>query len=76
MHAILVPDLGAEARLSHWYVQPGEQVALGDRVAELLIPGVTIDVSAPASGTLVQRQVMQGEVVRHGSCLGIIQEQE
>ena len=39
------------AVFSLWHVRLGERVTEGDRVAEVLIPGATVDVHAPASGT-------------------------
>lgn len=71
---ILLPELGVEAgRFSLWYVRPDEAVSAGDRVAEILIPGVTIDVAAPADGILRERLAMPGDVVRVGQALGRIE---
>ena len=38
-----------------WLVGEGEAVTEGDRVAELLIPGASIDVAAPRTGILHHR---------------------
>ena len=54
---ITLPDLGvARAALSLWYVHPGDRVYEGDRVAEVLIPGATFDVPAPAIRAASSRQ--------------------
>ncbi|QEL19677.1 lipoyl domain-containing protein [Limnoglobus roseus] len=71
---ILLPELGVEVgRFSLWYVRPGEAVTAGDRVAEILIPGLTIDVAAPADGVLRERLALPGDVVHSGQSLGLIE---
>lgn len=72
MVPITLPELGADAVLSVWYVRPGEALYEGDRVAEVLIPGATVDVHAPATGTLTERRVLPGDEVRTGDLLGAI----
>jgi pyruvate/2-oxoglutarate dehydrogenase complex dihydrolipoamide acyltransferase (E2) component len=68
----MLPDLGADALLSLWYVRPGEPVYEGDRVVEVLLPGVTVDVHAPTSGTLADRTALPGDLVHPGAQLGSI----
>jgi pyruvate/2-oxoglutarate dehydrogenase complex dihydrolipoamide acyltransferase (E2) component len=73
--AITLPDLGTtRGRFSLWYVQIGESVFEGDRVAEVVIPGATFDVSAPTSGTLVERLAFPTDSVTTGQVLGVIEE--
>jgi pyruvate/2-oxoglutarate dehydrogenase complex dihydrolipoamide acyltransferase (E2) component len=69
---ITLPDVGGDAVLSVWYVRPGEAVYEGDRVAEVLIPGATVDVHAPAAGTLAERRLFPGDRLRGGDVLGTI----
>ncbi|MDB5311124.1 MAG: branched-chain alpha-keto acid dehydrogenase subunit [Gemmataceae bacterium] len=72
---ICVPELGSpRAVLSLWYVRPGDRVSEGDRVAEVLIPGATFDVTAPASGVLGDRFVLPTDPVATGQTLGMIEE--
>jgi pyruvate/2-oxoglutarate dehydrogenase complex dihydrolipoamide acyltransferase (E2) component len=74
---IVLPDLGSPAaRLSLWYVRPGEAVYEGDRVAEVLIPGVVFDVAAPASGVLRDRLALPGDALTAGQELGTIEADE
>ncbi len=74
---IMLPDLGAaRAVLSLWYVKPGERVFEGDRVAEVLIPGATFDVHAPATGTLRDRLALPNDPLTPGQVLGTIQQEE
>jgi pyruvate/2-oxoglutarate dehydrogenase complex dihydrolipoamide acyltransferase (E2) component len=72
MVPITLPDVGADAVLSVWYVHPGELVYEGDRVVEVLLPGVTVDVHAPATGTLADRHALPGDRVRAGDTLGTV----
>ena len=69
---VIAPDLGATARLSGWLVEIGERVHAGDRLVELLLPGLTYDVPAPATGQLVQTAITAGDV-RPGDHLGTIE---
>lgn len=71
---ITLPDLGAAAVLSLWYVRPGDRVYEGDRVAEVLIPGATFDVPAPATGVLAERRVLPNDPITPGQVLGVVQE--
>ena len=70
---ITLPDLGSDrAVLSLWHVRPGERVYEGDRVAEVLIPGAVVDVSAPATGTLADRLALPSDRLTAGQVLGTI----
>lgn len=72
MVPITLPDVGGDAVLSAWYVRTGEPVYEGDRVAEVLLPGVTVDVHAPATGSLGDRYVLPGDRVSPGDTIGTI----
>jgi pyruvate/2-oxoglutarate dehydrogenase complex dihydrolipoamide acyltransferase (E2) component len=74
--SINLPELGSErATLSLWYVRPGERVFEGDRVAEVLIPGATFDVPAPATGILRDRIALPNDPLTPGQVLGVIEEE-
>lgn len=73
---IPLPDLGpAPAVLSLWYVRPGDRVYEGDRVAEVLIPGATFDVPAPATGRLTEQLARPTDPLTPGQVLGMIEEE-
>ena len=73
--AIALPDLGTpRATFSLWYVCVGDRVVRGDRVAEVLIPGATIDVHAPATGTLAEQLSFPNDALTTGQTLGWIEE--
>lgn len=70
---VTLPELGtARATLSVWYARPGERVYEGDRVAEVLIPGATVDVPAPATGVLREALVGPNASLAAGQTLGTI----
>lgn len=72
--SIVLPELGStNVRFSLWYVRAGDQVFEGDRVAEVLIPGATYDVSAPASGRLVERHARDNDALASGQVIGVIE---
>lgn len=55
--AVVVPELGSEQSplsVSCWLVDVGDHVEEGDRLVELLSPGILFDVAAPAAGRLTQ----------------------
>ena len=74
---IVMPELHAAAPLvSVWFVSPGERIYAGDRLVEILIAGATIDLPAPATGRLIERNVLSDEPVAPGQVLGYIEEEE
>ncbi|MBA3315489.1 MAG: biotin attachment protein [Planctomycetota bacterium] len=75
---IIAPDLGAteSPRVSAWLVEVGETVRAGDRVVELLLPGVTVDVAAPVSGRLSEATVPLNSAICAGQKLGTIEQDD
>jgi 2-oxoglutarate dehydrogenase E2 component (dihydrolipoamide succinyltransferase) len=72
---ITVPELGAgdePIRVSAWLVDVGQTVIAGDRVVEVLIPGITFDIGAGRSGELVEVIRSADAVVVPGDVLGWI----
>jgi pyruvate/2-oxoglutarate dehydrogenase complex dihydrolipoamide acyltransferase (E2) component len=76
--AVLTPNLGSDepVRISAWLVEVGETVRVGDRLVELLLPGVTFDVAAPVTGRLVEITAAVNAAVRAGDLLGRIEPDE
>lgn len=71
---IALPELGTpRITFSLWYVRPGDRVVEGDRVAEVLIPGATFDVAAPATGQLTERIALSSDPLIPGQVLGWIE---
>jgi 2-oxoglutarate dehydrogenase E2 component (dihydrolipoamide succinyltransferase) len=76
-HPIIVPELGLDGvALSLWLVEVGAEVSEGDRVVELLADGVTVDLSAPASGVLIETFASEDDPVATGQTLGEIEGRE
>jgi 2-oxoglutarate dehydrogenase E2 component (dihydrolipoamide succinyltransferase) len=72
---IKVPSLGesiTEATVSKWLKQPGEAVAVDEPVTELETDKVTLEVPAPAAGTLSEILAGEGSNVPVGAVLGTI----
>lgn len=76
---IALPDLGAGSlatRVSMWLADIGETVHAGDRLVEVLLPGMTFDVASPATGRLARIERFIDAVVRPGDVLGWIEPAE
>ncbi len=74
---IKVPSLGelvTEATVARWLKRPGEAVALDEPVVELETDKVTLEVPAPAAGTLAEILAEEGANLPVGAVLGRISE--
>src|SRR5262245_21419441 len=77
MAEIRVPTLGesvTEATIGKWFKKPGEAVAVDEPLVELETDKVTIEVPAPAAGTLAAIAAKDGDTVAVGALLGEIKE--
>src|ERR1041384_2826365 len=77
MAEIRVPTLGesvTEATIGKWFKKPGDPVAVDEPIVELETDKVTIEVPAPAAGTLAEISAKDGETVAVGALLGQIKE--
>jgi pyruvate/2-oxoglutarate dehydrogenase complex dihydrolipoamide acyltransferase (E2) component len=71
---VLLPDVGsAPVRLSLWFADAGETVYAGDRLVEVVTPGATFDVAAPATGRLVERLAWPRDLLTPGQVLGVVE---
>lgn len=73
--AITVPDVGAgteSLRVSAWLVDVGQTVIAGDRVVEVLLPGITFDIPSERTGELIEIVRLVDAVVAPGDILGWI----
>ena len=74
---IRVPTLGesvSEATIGNWYKKVGDSIKVDEPLCELETDKVTIEVPAPASGTLSEIVAAAGETVAPGGLLGMIAE--
>lgn len=72
---IVVPNLGesvTEATVSKWFKKVGDAVAQDEPLCELETEKVTMEVNAPAAGTLKEIKVAEGTTVKVGALLGHI----
>ena len=72
---IKVPSLGesvTEATVAKWLKRPGEAVAIDEPIAELETDKITLEVYAPAAGTLAEILAEEGANVPVGAVLGRI----
>src|SRR4051812_5099803 len=77
MADIRVPTLGesvTEATIGKWFKKPGDPVAVDEPLVELETDKVTIEVPAPAAGTLGEVAAKDGDTVAVGALLGSIKE--
>ena len=71
---IVVPVLGesvSEATIAQWLKQPGDAVSADEPLVELETDKVTLEVNAPAAGTLGEIKAEAGATVEVGALLGI-----
>jgi pyruvate/2-oxoglutarate dehydrogenase complex dihydrolipoamide acyltransferase (E2) component len=70
-----LPDLGTEGDpvvVSGWLVDVGDRVEAGDRVVEVLVTGITFDVTTPVAGTIERIAIRVDDLVPPGGVLAWI----
>lgn len=73
---ITVPDLGEsvyEATVSNWLKNEGDRVSVGEAVVELETDKVDLEVGATEDGVLISIKAQEGQDVRIGDVLAIIE---
>ncbi|MDF1619184.1 2-oxoglutarate dehydrogenase complex dihydrolipoyllysine-residue succinyltransferase [Pseudothioclava nitratireducens] len=74
---VRVPTLGesvSEATVATWFKKPGDAVAQDEMLCELETDKVTVEVPAPAAGTLAEIVAAEGETVGVDALLAMITE--
>ena len=74
---IVVPEVGesiVDARIAKWLRREGDSVAAGDPLVELETDKIDLEVSAPQAGVLARIARQEGEDVKVGELLGVIDE--
>ena len=75
-HDVLMPAVSDEVEegvLVTWFVEPGATVAEGDLVAEVQVQKVSIDVNAPVAGRVAELLAVQGDAIRQGTPIAVIE---
>ncbi len=76
MSNVVVPQLGesvVEARIARWLKQPGDRVNMGDALVSLETDKVDVEVPADHPGTLVSIARKDGEDVKVGEVIGVLE---
>jgi 2-oxoglutarate dehydrogenase E2 component (dihydrolipoamide succinyltransferase) len=74
---IVVPEVGesiVDARVAKWLRKEGDPVSAGDPLVELETDKIDVEVSAPQAGVLKRIDRKDGEDVKVGEVLGVIEE--
>jgi 2-oxoglutarate dehydrogenase E2 component (dihydrolipoamide succinyltransferase) len=74
---ILVPEVGesiVDARVAKWLRKEGDAVAAGDPLVELETDKIDVEVSAPHAGVLSRIDRKDGDDVKVGEVLGVLDE--
>ena len=74
---IVVPEVGesiVDARVAKWLRKEGEAVSAGDPLVELETDKIDLEVGAPQAGVLSRIDRKDGEDVKVGEVLGVIDE--
>ena len=74
---IVVPEVGesiVDARVAKWLRKEGEVVSAGDPLVELETDKIDLEVGAPQAGVLSRIDRKEGEDVKVGEVLGVIDE--
>jgi 2-oxoisovalerate dehydrogenase E2 component (dihydrolipoyl transacylase) len=74
-----LPDIGegiAEAELVGWHVKPGDRVADGASLADIMTDKATVEIEAPVSGVVTEQYGDVGDTVAIGSVLLVIETDE
>ena len=73
---ILLPQLGneiEEAQIDAWLKKPGDTVEKDEQLVVITTPKVTLEIEAPAAGTLKAILVEAEEIAPVGAILGVIE---
>jgi pyruvate/2-oxoglutarate dehydrogenase complex dihydrolipoamide acyltransferase (E2) component len=62
-------DAGDKAKVSFWYVEPGERVAAGDNLVQMLTDKATFDVPCPQDGTIKEHKAGEDDEVHVGEVI-------
>src|SRR5688572_32864861 len=77
MTNIVVPELGesvVEARVARWLKKEGDRVEVGEALVELETEKVDLEVNADRGGVLASIKRHEGEDVKIGELLGVVDE--
>ena len=71
-----LPDIGeglAEAEVAKWLVKVGDRVVEDQPVLEMMTDKAAVEIPAPGVGVVVEQRVAEGEVVKIGAVLYVLE---
>jgi pyruvate dehydrogenase E2 component (dihydrolipoamide acetyltransferase) len=79
MFKVRLPDLGEdagdEATVSYWHYEEGDEVGEHDDLVEMTTDKATFNVPCPRSGILTEIVADEGDTVKVGEVLAILEEE-
>jgi 2-oxoglutarate dehydrogenase E2 component (dihydrolipoamide succinyltransferase) len=75
MQKVLLPELGSgieKAVVSFWYFKPGDKINEKEDLVELCTDKATFNLPCPCAGVLLEVLFAEGDTVRIGEVLAII----
>jgi len=76
MIPVIMPDLQSDSAqhvVSAWFISTDDNVVQGDRLVEILLPGMTVDIPAPVTGRLASIEKRERAAVTTDEILGWIE---
>jgi pyruvate/2-oxoglutarate dehydrogenase complex dihydrolipoamide acyltransferase (E2) component len=76
MKSVILPPLAEgvnKANISYWHHKIGDAIKEGEDLVELVTDKATFNMPAPASGILKQILIQEGEEVKVGQDLAVIE---
>ena len=75
---VVIPRLGSsdesdEVRILRWIKNQGNSVKRGDALLEVETDKVNVEVEAPEDGTLIQVSAHEGDFVKFGAVVAVIE---
>jgi pyruvate dehydrogenase E2 component (dihydrolipoamide acetyltransferase) len=71
-----LPDIGeglAEAEVAKWLVAVGDHVTEDQAVVEMMTDKASVELPSPGTGVIVERRAAEGDVVKTGSVLYVLE---
>jgi pyruvate/2-oxoglutarate dehydrogenase complex dihydrolipoamide acyltransferase (E2) component len=75
-YELKLPDIGeglAEAEVGKWLVKVGDRVVEDQPVLEMMTDKAAVEIPAPGAGVVVEQRVDEGEVVKIGAVLYVLE---
>lgn len=76
---VIMPEIGediTQATISFWHIEKGEKINEGDDLVEMVTDKATFNVPAPVTGVLNEIMFEEGQTVKVGEVIAIIQEEK